>query len=219
MITGFEHPFTLNISGPTGSDKSSFSIKLLQNLDSGCTERDFDGGVLWCYREKNAGPAPQVARLRKKIIYHEYVPDDNFYTHSQGRPILLLLDDFLQSVYINHVSVLFTRDSHHRNISVILITKDLFHQNRHSRDISLNEKHLMLLKNVGDKNQFSYLARKVLPEDSKGLYKAYLDATLRPHGYLLLDLSLERRPLQVSNQYISIRIFLGYLCQRRSRNT
>jgi len=29
----------------------------------------------------------------------------------------------------------------------------------------------------------------VLPEDSSGLFKAYLDATTRPHGYLLLDLT------------------------------
>jgi len=29
----------------------------------------------------------------------------------------------------------------------------------------------------------------VLPEDSSGLFKAYLDATKRPHGYVLLDLT------------------------------
>jgi hypothetical protein len=34
-----------------------------------------------------------------------------------------------------------------------------------------------------------FLARQVLPEDSKGLYQAYLDATQRPHGYLVLDLA------------------------------
>jgi hypothetical protein len=45
------------------------------------------------------------------------------------------------------------------------------------------------MKNVRDKNQFTYLARQVFPEDSDGLYKAYLDATQLPHGYLVLDLS------------------------------
>jgi len=34
-----------------------------------------------------------------------------------------------------------------------------------------------------------FLARQVYPENSASLYKAYLDATQRPHGYLLLDLS------------------------------
>ena len=47
----------------------------------------------------------------------------------------------------------------------------------------------MVLKNVREKNQFSHLARQVLPEDSDGLFQAYLNAREAPHGYLLLDLS------------------------------
>jgi len=43
------------------------------------------------------------------------------------------------------------------------------------------------LKNVRDKSQFQYLARQVNPEDSDSLYKSYLEATERPHGYLILD--------------------------------
>jgi len=34
-----------------------------------------------------------------------------------------------------------------------------------------------------------YLAQQVYPEDSLGLYNAYLDATQRPLGYLILDLT------------------------------
>jgi len=34
-----------------------------------------------------------------------------------------------------------------------------------------------------------YLANQVYPEESLGLYNAYLDATKRTHGYLILDLS------------------------------
>ena len=51
----------------------------------------------------------------------------------------------------------------------------------------MNATYLVLLKNVRDKNQFAYLARQVFPEDSDSLYKAYLEATQRPHGYLILD--------------------------------
>jgi len=36
-----------------------------------------------------------------------------------------------------------------------------------------------------------YLAQQVYPEDSFGFYYAYLDATTRPHGYLILDLTLD----------------------------
>jgi len=90
-------------------------------------------------------------------------------------------------VYSKDVCDLFTKGSHHRNISVILITQNLFHQGRFCRDISLNAKYSVTLKNVRDKSQFQYLARQVHPEDSDSLYKSYLEATERPHGYLILD--------------------------------
>jgi len=48
---------------------------------------------------------------------------------------------------------------------------------------------VVALKNVRDKKQFMYLANQVYPEDSLGLYNAYLDATHRPHGCLILDLT------------------------------
>jgi len=87
------------------------------------------------------------------------------------------------------VCLLFTRGSHHRNISVILITQNLFHQGRNFKDISLNAKYFVLFKNVRDKRQFSNLGNQVLPEDNTGLFKAYLDAKKRDHGYLFLDLT------------------------------
>jgi len=184
----FKHPFTKIVAGPTGSGKSSYCINFLKYLDSVCTERDFDGGIVWCYSERTAVPRQQLSELRKKITYREGVPDDTF-TNKSGRPALLILDDLQDSAYSKSVSTLFTRGSHHRNISVILITQNIFHQERHARDISLNAKYIVALKNVRDKNQFLYLARQVCPEDSGGLFKAYLDATARPHGYIVLDLS------------------------------
>jgi hypothetical protein len=183
----FKHPFTCILSGPTGSGKSTFCIKLLQNLVTLCTEQNFDGGIVWCYSEKTAVPSQQLAALKRNIKFHEGVPAN--VDNAQGRPTLIILDDLLTEVYSRDVCVLFTKGSHHRNISVILITQNLFHQGRNARDISLNAKYLVLLKNVRDKNQFTYLARQVFPEDNNGLYKAYLDATQRPHGYLVLDLS------------------------------
>jgi hypothetical protein len=84
---------------------------------------------------------------------------------------------------------LFTKGSHHRNISVILITQNIFHQSKHCRDISLNAKYLVLLKNVRDRSQFSRLAQQVYPKNSVDLYDSYLHATAKPHGYLVLDLS------------------------------
>ena len=111
---------------------------------------------------------------------------DNF-ANFGNKPCLTLLNDLLNEAYSGKVCKLFTKGSHHRNISVILRNQNLFHQGNHCRTISLNAKYIVLLKNTRDKNQFTYLARQVYPEDSAGLYESYLEATKQPHGYLVLD--------------------------------
>ena len=98
-----------------------------------------------------------------------------------------ILYDLLNEAYSKDVCDLLTKGSHYRNISVILITQNLFHQRRYCRDISLNAMYIVVLKNVRD-NQFYHLARQVYPEESDGLFQAYLNATEAPHSYLLLDL-------------------------------
>jgi len=163
-------------------------VRFLQNLDALLTERDFDGGVIWCYSEKSAVPTPIELPKKSDVHFNEGVPTD-FFENARGGPCRVILDDLLNDVYSKQVCDLFTKSSHHRNISVILITQNFFHQGRYCRDTSLNAKYLVLLKNARDKNQFMFLACQVYPENSASLYKAYVDATQRPHGYLLLDLS------------------------------
>ena len=58
----FKHPFTCIISGTSGSGKSSFCIKLLQNLESLFTDPKFGGGIMFCYGEKNAVPSVDLYR-------------------------------------------------------------------------------------------------------------------------------------------------------------
>jgi len=69
-------PFTCILSGPSSSGKSSFCIRFLQNLDALCTERDVDGGVIWCYSEKTAVPSPAVLPKKRDIRFNEGVPAD-----------------------------------------------------------------------------------------------------------------------------------------------
>ena len=132
---------------------STFCIKLLQNLESS-TEIRFDGGVLWCYGDSIAVPSVDVGR---RILFHEGVPND--FANVGNNPCLIILDDLLSEAYSREVCHLFTKGSHHRNTSVILITQNPFHQAKHCRDISLNAKYIVLLKNPRDKNQFTHLAR------------------------------------------------------------
>ena len=56
---------------------------------------------------------------------------------------------------------LFTRDSHHLNLSVIYIMQNLFHQGKGSRSIRHNSHYLVLFKNPGDKLQILTLAKQM----------------------------------------------------------
>jgi len=127
------------------------------------------------------------SHLSADTILLEGVPED--FGSANGEPSLVILDDLLTDVYSKQVCELLARDSHHRNVSVILITQNLFHQGRFCRDISLNAHYIVAFKNVRDKKQFMYLASQVYLGDSVGLYNAYLDATNEPYGYLVLDLT------------------------------
>ena len=200
----FKHPFTCIVSVLSGSGKSSFNLRFVQHLDSLCTEPDFSGGIIWCYSEKYIDPREKLTSLHKNVSFHEGVPQN--FGNEQGKPCLIILDDLLNDVFSKDVCDLFTKGSHHRNISVILMTQNLFHQGCFCRDMSLNAKYSVTLKNVRDKSQFQYLARQVHPEDNDSLYKSYLEATERAHDYLILDFAQDRRPLEVSNQRLPGRI-------------
>jgi hypothetical protein len=177
------YTFTCIISGPTGSVKSSLCNRLLQHRDTLFNERDFLRGILWCYSEKTA---VLTHELGNKIRFHEGVPTE-FVMSAEGMPSLIILDDLLNEAFSREVCDLFTKGSHHHNLSVILITQNLLHQGKHCLDISLNAKYLVLRKNVRNQNQFLFLARQAYPEHPVNLYNAYLCATQRPHGYFILD--------------------------------
>ena len=145
----FKHPFTCILSGPSGSGNSTFWIRFLQNHDALCRERDFDGGLIWCYSEKTAVPSPTVPPKRN-VRFNEVNPA--YFDNVRGRLYLVILDDLLNDVYSKHVCDLFKKGSHHGKISLILITQNLFQKGRFCRHISLNAKYPVLLKNVRDKN-------------------------------------------------------------------
>jgi ABC-type iron transport system FetAB ATPase subunit len=80
----YKHPFTCIVSGPTGSGKSSFTLRLVQHLDSLCTELNFSGGIIWSYSEKSAVPRQELATLHENISFHEAVPQN--FGNDRGKP-------------------------------------------------------------------------------------------------------------------------------------
>lgn len=139
--------------------------------------------IIWCYGENAAKPNI------KNVTFVEGLPQN--LVNVGNKPMLVILDDLIGEVYNSKINELFYKGSHHRNISVILVTQNFFHKSPHSRGINLNAKYIILFKNPRDTQQFQYLARQVAGINAKELCKVFNEVTRAPHGYLILDLSQE----------------------------
>jgi len=95
----------------------------------------------------------------------------------------------MDSAYSTKVSQLFTKGSHHHNISLVLITQNVFNQDPSSRDISINSKYIVVFTNPRDKTKIVHLARQVYPKNISSFHKMYLEVCKDPHKYLFLDLT------------------------------
>jgi hypothetical protein len=113
------------------------------------------------------------------------LPDVSSFDGSE--PILLIIDDLMSEIN-SDTEKIFTRMSHHRNISVVFIMQNLFPKNKFARTMSLNAHYMVLFKNPRDAGQFAVLAKQMYPNSNKFAVEAYKDATGCPYGYLLLDL-------------------------------
>ncbi len=87
------------------------------------------------------------------------------------------------------IAKLFTKKSHHGNISVIYIVQNLFHHSKEHRMISLNTSYLCLTKNVRDVSQIVHLGKQLYPNNTKFFQQAYQLATKEPYSYLFADLT------------------------------
>lgn len=193
MDVRLKHPFTCTIAGPTSSGKTQFVFRLIRHaneLINPPPER-----ILYCYGEFQ----PSFAEF-PQVEFQEGLPDVGQF---DGRLRVLLIIDDLMNEADQNVCNIFTKLSHHRNVSVAFVTQNLFHRNRHVRTMNLNTHYLVLFKNPRDAGQVATLARQMYPGKSKFVVEAYKDATKEPYGYLLIDL----RPETDENYRIRTKIF------------
>ena len=176
MALVFKHPFTAIVAGPSSSGKTSFVLKLLQHVNDVISPAPTS--ILWCY-----GTYQRLFDgLSAEVEFHEGLPDVNTLRENS----LLIIDD-LMTESNETVNKIFTKYSHHKSISVIFLTQNLFHKG--ARTMTLNAHYLILFKNPRDASQISHLARQMFPGHSKYMIEAFADATQMPYSYLVIDLT------------------------------
>jgi hypothetical protein len=126
------------------------------------------------------------------IDFHEGLPNAELIeelTRSKKHS-LVVLDDLMVKVIGDPLcQELFTLGSHHKNLSVIFITQNLFCDGKFARTISLNTHYLIIFKNLRDALQINELAKRMLPGKSLGLVEAYRDAIRERYSYIVIDMS------------------------------
>ena len=175
------HPFSAILSAPSGGGKTRFTLRLIDHIDE--MVNPSIQKIVWCY-----GIYQKIFDNYAHVHFHEGLPDINDFDGKQRT--LLVLDD-LMGCDDEKVMQLFTKISHHKNVSVLYLTQNLFYKSKHSRTISLNAHYFIIFKNVRDATQIGNLARQMFPGNSKFMMEAFADATMVPYGYLLIDLKAE----------------------------
>ena len=67
-VLKFMNPFSCIVSGPSKSDKTSFSISFLQKLDSLYTESECDGGIIWFRKVRSYPNTPHITKAYRSIL-------------------------------------------------------------------------------------------------------------------------------------------------------
>lgn len=178
----FIHPMRMIVAGPSKSGKTCFVVNLINNRNLLFIGKPILR-ILWCCRNKNFVPISLQKIVNLKI--HEGIPDIN-----QVLPdTLIVIDDLMLQAFTKEVCELFTINSHHKSISVILILQNVYFNSKFAREISLNNQYLVYFKNPRDSTQFSILARQICPDNWRSLARVYKEITRRPFGHIIIDLS------------------------------
>ena len=177
----FQSPFTMQIVGQTSSGKSFFTKRLLENAS--IMMNPPPDKIYYCYGEWQ----PMFEEMRNVEFVHglseNLVSRENLIGHT-----CLVIDDLSDEVDEKLIGSLFTKLSHHRNISVIFLLNNLYYRGlKNMKDISLNTHYLVIFKSARDQGTITTIARQMLGKNYKLMLSAYEDSVQQKYGYLLID--------------------------------
>ena len=181
----FRCPTRLLIAGPSGCGKTTFTTRLL--LDNTDLFSQTPDSIYYCYGAWQKG----FEKLKKGgVKFHEGIPDTDllrqWFPKGQG---ILVLDDLMdEGSNDKRVLDLFTRDSHHQDVTVLYLCQDLFPDGKYAKTISRNAHYIAVFKNPRDQLGMRNLLLQSFPTQWQDVLETYRKVTERPFGYMLLDL-------------------------------
>ena len=177
----FLHPFTMMVAGMTGCGKTTLTPGILSSIEPPPEK------LIYCYRHWQ----PMYDSLKRaipNIIFIQGLPDglsDDQYFDKSCRNVIVLDDLMSTSCKDKRVTSLFTDGSHHRNLSVITLSQNMYY----SKDPTQrrNCQYIILFKNPVDMQSVMTFARQMYPSKPHILMDVYNEAVAKPYGYLVVD--------------------------------
>jgi hypothetical protein len=176
----FRHPFNMIVSGASGSGKTMLVARLLENYQSMIDTHI--AHIMYCYGVFD----DQIFAFEKRgiEIYHG-LPSENE-IKERHKPMLIIYDDLMIDAKSEYLDMLFTRGSHHWNMSIIFLTQNIF--TKEIRTPRNNAHYIILLRNPAGEMQVRNLGSQLFPRRLTYFMDAYKKATEVRFGYLLIDI-------------------------------
>ena len=173
----FQAPFLSVFSGCTSCGKSVLAAKIIKNRST-VINGIFDD-IFWYYSIWQ----PLYDTLKDDVTFIKGVPEEI------PNNTLIVVDDLILDPGVGkRLASVFTRESHHRNISLIFITQNIFHKDPFFRLINLNCQYLIIFKSPRSISQIKCLGMQMYPGKIKFFLDAYSMSTEEAFGYLMIDL-------------------------------
>jgi energy-coupling factor transporter ATP-binding protein EcfA2 len=186
-------PATIIISGPTGSGKTRLLMDLIAAAETIATPAPTE--IVYCYdvwqnefdELDKRQRSDEVGELSIPVRMFRGLPDVRVeFGDDPSVNRWLIVDDLMKEVTEDKNSdKLFTKYSHHLNITVFLVVQNLFLKSL--RTISINTHYFFLGKNPRDGLSAGNLAKQMFPGDSAYFMETYKDATSEPHSFLFVS--------------------------------
>lgn len=174
------------LSGTTNSGKTTWIQKLIryrQVMFATPPDR-----VVYCYGIWQKAFEEMERRENTDLSFQQGLPTPDLWEESEHT--LLILDDLAREVVSNpEMEKIFTRGTHHKGLTCLFVTQNLFMGGKHARTIALNTTYNILFRNPRDVSQVQTFGRQLFPGKGNVFQEAFRDATSAPYGYLVVDLS------------------------------
>ena len=167
----------MQVVGPSGAGKTMFICNLLSN------SRIFTNKpkkIFWFIGSKDGETGitkSKIDNIKNVKFIEGFI--SGWMDLPQKNDVIIIDDLFQESNKEKDFNNLFTKIARHRQVFVIYVTQNLFHQGGAHRTRNLNVHYLVLFKNPRHQTTIDFVSRQAFPNNRKFLIEVFLRMRLQ----------------------------------------